>query len=67
MLDANVLLNMYTYSIQTREVFLGILNSLADRIWLPYQAAREYHRNRLGIIGKEIKRYADLPVSFKRW
>jgi len=58
--DANVLLNLYTYSLETREEFLRLLSEMKERIWLPYQAAEEYHHNRCGIINKEAKRYEDI-------
>ncbi len=58
--DANVLLNLYTYSRSTADEILALLGRFSDRIWLPYQVAAEYHRNRCGIILKEAKRYAEI-------
>lgn len=43
--DANVLLNLYGFSSRHREQWLTSLEELKDRIFLPYQAALEYHRN----------------------
>ena len=59
-LDANVLLNLYTYSTETWQEFLQLVREMKDRVWLPYQAAAEYHRNRCGIISKEAKRYGEI-------
>lgn len=58
--DASVLLNFYKYSETTRDSYLGILERLQDRIWIPYQAAKEYHRGRLRVITEEVKHYKDL-------
>lgn len=51
--DANVLLNLYRYSVDTRNQFLKILRFLGERIWLPHQAGFEFHNNRLGVIGEQ--------------
>jgi len=56
-LDANVLLNLYRYSPETREELLGILEGISDRLWVPHQAALEYHRNRLGVIKQQAVAY----------
>lgn len=58
--DTSVLLNLYSYSEKTRLVFLKILADFRDRIWLPYQAAYEYHTNRLSSVSKEAARYTNL-------
>jgi len=48
--DASVLLGLYRSSADTQDVFFRILELVADRIFLPNQAAAEYLRNRLGVI-----------------
>ena len=50
--DANVLLNVYRYSEETREQFLSIIshNKFKKRIWAPYQVILEFHKNRLSVI-----------------
>lgn len=55
--DTNVLLNLYTYSISTSDEILALLGKFSERIWLPHQVAAEYHKNRSVIILKESKRY----------
>jgi hypothetical protein len=57
--DANILLNLYRYSRDTSIDFINILESkdLEDRIWIPYQAALEYHQNRLGVIYDQTNAY----------
>lgn len=56
-LDANILLNLYRYSDDTRKQFLKILRRLKNRVWVPHQAAKEYLKNRLGVIGQQEKAY----------
>lgn len=57
--DANVLLNLYRYSASTSEQLISILEGVRDRIWIPYQAALEYHERRLDVISSETKTYSD--------
>ncbi|QLQ39644.1 PIN-like domain-containing protein [Micromonospora robiginosa] len=49
--DANVLLNLYRYNARTTADLLAIFEKLEDRLVVPYQAMREFHRNRLSAIG----------------
>ncbi len=56
-MDANVLLNLYDYSDDTRQSFLSLLDELATRLWLPHQVALEYHRHRLNRIGEAGQKY----------
>lgn len=49
--DANVLLNLYRYNAQTTDDLLAIFVKLGDRLVVPHQAVREFHRNRLAAIG----------------
>ncbi|MBN9326882.1 MAG: hypothetical protein BGO38_15685 [Cellulomonas sp. 73-145] len=49
-LDANALLNVYRYTRSTRDDFLSLLSSFGDRLWLPRQAAQEFHENRLKVM-----------------
>jgi hypothetical protein len=59
-LDASVLLDFYKYSETTLEETFSVLRALADseRLWLPYQAALEYHRQRpTVIVAQETEQY----------
>lgn len=49
--DANVLLNLYRYNARTADDILAIFEKLGDRLVVPHQAIREFHRNRLAAIG----------------
>ncbi len=55
--DANVLLNLYRYSEETREQIFDVLEQLNSRIILPYQAAVEYFNNRINVIEEQCKTY----------
>jgi hypothetical protein len=55
-LDANVLLNLYRLSAKASNEVLRVLEQTQGRIWLPHQAAWEYHRQRAA----EIKKQADV-------
>ncbi len=58
-LDANILLNLYRYSDETKENFFRILEKIKDRVWIPHQSAQEFFDNRLSEIGKQEKAYDD--------
>lgn len=49
-LDSNVLLNVYNYSEETREVFFAALQSIQDRIWVSYYTALEFQRFRKDVV-----------------
>lgn len=57
--DANVLLNVYRYSPNTKESLYRVLGRLKDRLWLPHQAALEFHRNRPTVIADQAKKYEE--------
>jgi len=58
--DANVLLNIYRYSPETRERFFEVLQRLKERIWVPHQAAHEYHKHRLDEISNQFRTFEDI-------
>jgi hypothetical protein len=59
-LDTNVLLNLYRYPEKAREDLLGIFENIKARLWLPYQVALEYHRNRPLVIAEQKGRFAEV-------
>ncbi len=61
--DANILLNLYRYSDETREDFFKILAKIKDRVWIPHQAAQEFFDNRLSVISQQEKSYEDAITS----
>jgi predicted nucleic acid-binding protein len=47
--DANVLLHIHRRSKQTRRAILDTLKKLGERLWIPYEIAAEYQRNKLKV------------------
>ena len=64
-LDANALLNIYSYSKQTRDTAINVLENIKDRLWLPHQFASEYQKNRLFRISQETKNIADVKTKIQ--
>ncbi len=55
--DANILLHVYRYSEPLRESLFKLLEKLGDRLWITPQAAEEFLRNRLTVIGTQAGHY----------
>jgi predicted nucleic acid-binding protein len=55
--DANVLLNLYRYSTETCEELKKAIEYKKDRIFVPYQAAKEFLKNRRSVNDSQIKEY----------
>lgn len=64
--DANVLLNLYRYSPKTREAFFSLLEKVKDRIWITYQAAFEYQKNRLVVINAQREAYKEIRETLTK-
>jgi hypothetical protein len=67
-LDANILLNLYRYTDETREGLLEILESqkISERLWLPFQAALEFHRNRALVIAEQAVPYQKIVAAIDK-
>jgi len=61
--DANVLLNLYRYTINTKDAFLNVMESLSSRIFIPHQVALEYHSNRVRVIWEQVEAYQSVKKS----
>ncbi|WP_349663114.1 DUF4935 domain-containing protein [Cellulophaga lytica] len=57
--DANVLLNLYRYSNDTRKALLDLVKKFSSQIYLPHQSALEYNRNRYEVIADQEKAYKE--------
>jgi hypothetical protein len=44
--DTNVILNLYSYPEAANNSLRAVLNALGERVWIPYQVAFEFHKNR---------------------
>lgn len=64
--DANVLLNLYRYSADTREQLLGVLRALDERLWIPRRAGEEFARNRLRVLVGQRNAQAKIEGLFTR-
>lgn len=50
--DTSCLLNLYRYSISTKNDFTLVLEKIKDRVFLPHQVGHEFHTNRLHVINE---------------
>ena len=55
--DANVLLNLYRYSTETRKELETALSSVQQQLFVPHQAAREFLKNRLSVTAAQADEY----------
>lgn len=58
-LDTNVLLDLYRLPATARDELINVLETLRDRLWVPYQVALEYQKRRLLVIAGERKAIED--------
>lgn len=63
--DANVLLDLYRYNVKTRDELFTVLESVSDKLWLPYQVAYEYQSNRLEVIRSQKRAYDGVRNALK--
>jgi predicted nucleic acid-binding protein len=64
-LDANVLLDLYRLPPTAREEMLAVLTELKERLWIPYQVALEFQRQRLNVISTERRATEDALEAAK--
>lgn len=62
-IDANVVLNLYRYPGTVRDDLLKSLHKVADRLWMPFQAAFEYQRKRLDVISEQKKAFDTIKTE----
>lgn len=55
--DTNVLLDLYRYSENTVNSLLDVMYSLENRIWIPFQVSKEYHKNLNTVISDQVRKY----------
>lgn len=58
--DTNVLLNLYRYTATTRSALLDSIKKVNNRIWIPYQVAYEFMKDRPTVIFDTVQRYNEL-------
>jgi hypothetical protein len=61
--DANALLDLYRVNKDQREEILAVLEGVSGRIFIPYQVAWEFHKNRLSAVRSNQAIYTTLLDS----
>lgn len=64
-IDANVLLDLYRVGTKQRDNILRLLETpvVRERLWIPFQAAFEFHNNRLKVSRAQQKQYDDVLAA----
>jgi hypothetical protein len=55
--DANVLLDLYSYSSKVRKEIIKTFRKVSSRIWIPHQVALEYYDNKERIKKRQEDNY----------
>lgn len=63
--DANILLNFYRYSEDTRKEIFKILENQKKRLWIPYQVGKEYFDNKNNVMVSHYNEYDRLLNNIK--
>lgn len=63
--DTNSLLNLFRYTNKTRTNFLAALEKLKERVWLPREVGKEFHRNRLTVLGEIDKAPSEVEKALE--
>lgn len=61
--DTNVFLDLYRYSNKTREQLIKAFEWLNTRIWMPYQVASEFCKDRYKVIGEAKRRFDKISAE----
>ncbi|MGO4650219.1 PIN domain-containing protein [Arthrobacter sp. 2RAF22] len=64
-MDTNVVLDLYKYHAKTTDLYLRSLRKYGPRLWLPYQVALEFHRNRPTVRAETTKGHKDRIKDLK--
>ncbi|MFI8658012.1 PIN domain-containing protein [Priestia megaterium] len=59
-LDTNVLLGFYASRDEYRDKIFESLDKVKDRIWIPYQVAKEFEKNRVKVIKDQVSNYKQI-------
>lgn len=61
--DTNVFLNLYRYSNKTRNQLIESFEWLKARIWMPYQVASEFCKDRYSVIDEANRRFDNIGAE----
>ncbi len=65
--DTNILLNLYRYTKKTRDSLLKSMSNLQGRVWMPYQVAYEFMKDRADVVFETINNYDELKADAKNF
>ncbi|MGV9211059.1 PIN-like domain-containing protein [Micromonospora sp. RB23] len=65
-LDASALLHLYRVTRAAREQVFATLKNVEDRLWVPHQAATEFHRNRRGVVEGKMAQFRDMRLTLSQ-
>jgi hypothetical protein len=65
--DTNALLNLYRSSRDTQDSFLGVVESVKDRIWIPHQVAKEFHERKPDAISTARDAYGVVRSALEKF
>lgn len=58
-LDTNVLLDFFRLSEKSSQQLFEVIEKIQDKLWLPYQVAKEYHKNLNKVISDQVAKYKE--------
>ncbi|HYH98763.1 PIN-like domain-containing protein [Hyalangium sp.] len=64
--DTNVLLHIHRRNKKTRRAILDKFKRLGDRLWIPYEIAAEYQRNKLKVASNLVDSLKDILDGLKK-
>lgn len=64
-LDTNALLNLFRYTPNTRQDFLGVLAKRSADLWIPHHVGVEFHRRRLDVIHEQRDAFTDISNAIQ--
>ena len=65
--DTNVFLNLYRYSNKTREQLFSSFEHFKSRIWMPYQVALEFCKDRYKVIDEANRRFDTFEEEVRKF
>ncbi|MGW3892511.1 PIN-like domain-containing protein [Micromonospora chokoriensis] len=65
-IDASALLHLYRISPKAREQTLTVMALLQNQLFIPHQAAQEFHRNRFGVATNRIKQFRETRQTLEQ-
>ncbi|GAA1870919.1 hypothetical protein GCM10009687_43380 [Asanoa iriomotensis] len=66
-LDANVLLDAYRFTPDSRADLLNAIRAVGERLWIPHQVALEFHKNRADVIASHGGSYKEAIEAISRF